>query len=183
VKVLLVDDEQAIRTTVAADLEALGHAVTTAADGREGWRAYGTVMPSVVITDMVMPGGPGADLCRNIRAAKRTRYTYVIVLTSSGGHAQYRTAMEAGADDFLPKPCTREDLRVRLRVAERLLRLQAEVHTLEGFLPICSYCKQIRDGDSAWHPLDEYVASRAGGAHVAGELCPACTAAYAQCSH
>jgi len=182
VNVLLVDDEPAIRTTVAAELGALGHDVTTAADGMAGWRAYETVMPAVVITDLAMPAENGVDLCRRIRAARRTRYAYIIVLTSMGGHAQYRAAMEAGADDFLPKPCAREDLRVRLRVADRLLRLQAEVHTLEGFLPICSYCKQIRDGASAWRPLDEYVAGRAG-APVAGELCPACAAECAEQSH
>ena len=181
-KVLLVDDEPALRATVAAELGALGHEVTTAADGMAGWRAYETVMPSVVVTDLVMPAESGVELCRRIRAARRTRYAYVIVLTSMSRREQYRAAMEAGADDFLPKPCTREDLRVRLRVAERLLRLQAQVHTLEGFLPICSYCKKIRDGQSAWQPLDRYVAGR-GGAEVAGELCPACAAAVAGDNH
>ena len=181
-KVLVVDDEPAIRVTVAAALAALGHDVTTAGDGLAGWRAYETALPSVVVTDLAMPAETGVDLCRRIRAARRTRYAYVIVLTSMTRRDQYRAAMEAGADDFLPKPCTGEDLGVRLRVAERLLRLQAAVHTLEGFLPICSYCRQIRDGESAWQPLDAYVAGRAG-AHVAGELCPACAAAPAGHNH
>ena len=181
-KVLLVDDEPAIRATVGAELGALGHEVTTAADGMSGWRAYETAAPSVVITDLAMPAETGVDLCRRIRAARRTRYTYLIVLTSMSRREQYRAAMEAGADDFLLKPCTREDLRVRLRVAERLLRLQAEVHTLEGFLPICSYCKQIRDDGARWQPLDQYVAGR-GGAHVAGELCPACAGAAMENKH
>ena len=181
-RVLLVDDEPAIRATVAAELGELGHEVVTAADGLSGWRQYETALPSVVITDLAMPGETGVDLCRRIRAARRTRYAYVIVLTSLARRDQYRAAMEAGADDFLPKPCTREDLGVRLRVAERLLRLQAQVHTLEGFLPICSYCKQIREGESTWRPLDAYVAGRAG-ARVEGELCPACAGEGAGHNH
>ena len=181
-KVLVVDDEPAILVTVAAQLEALGHDVTGAPDVRQAWYAYESKIPSVVVTDLLMPGESGVDLCRRIRAARRTRYTYVIVLTSVNGRAEYRAAMEAGADDFLPKPCTQEDLRVRLRVAERLLRLQAEANTLEGFLPICSYCKQIRDGDNAWHPLREYVAEKSSAA-IDDALCPECAEALVRDNH
>ena len=83
--------------------------------------------------------------------------------------------MEAGADDFLPKPCTEDDLAVRLRVAERVLRLQSHVNTLEGYLPICSYCRQIRDAKNAWHPLGEYVAGRVS-VRVDDAFCPECAA-------
>ncbi|HTY59534.1 MAG TPA: response regulator [Bacteroidota bacterium] len=175
-KVLLVDDEPAIRMTVGAQLRSLGHDVVTAEDGLKAWYQYEVSLPSVVITDLVMPGESGVDLCRRIRGSQRTRYTFIIVLTSMGGKSQYRGAMEAGADDFLPKPCTEEDISVRLRVAERVLRLQSHVHTLEGFLPICSYCRQIRDGENAWHALEEYVAGRASVV-VQDALCPACAAA------
>ena len=175
-KILLVDDEPAIRMTVAAQLRELGHDVVTAEDGLQAWYQYEVSLPAVVITDLVMPGGSGVDLCRRIRGSRRTRYTFIIVLTSMGGKSQYRGAMEAGADDFLPKPCTEEDISVRLRVAERVLRLQSHVHTLEGFLPICSYCRQIRDGENAWHSLEEYVAGRTSVV-VQDALCPACAAA------
>ncbi len=172
-KVLLVDDEPAVRMTVGAQIRSIGHDVVEAPDGQQGWCAFELTLPGVVITDLVMPGETGVDLCRRIRASQRVRYTYIIVLTSLGGKSQYRAAMEAGADDFLPKPCTEEDIEVRLRVAERVLRLQSHVHTLEGFLPICSYCRQIRDGENSWHPLGEYVANRASLV-LENALCPDC---------
>jgi phosphoserine phosphatase RsbU/P len=173
VKVLLVDDEPAIRATVGAQLRSLGCDVATAEDGQQAWYEYEVALPDVVITDLVMPRGSGAEFCRRIRSSQRTRYAFVIVLTSMGGKSQYREAMEAGADDFLPKPCTQEDIAVRLRVAERVLRLQSHVHTLEGFLPICSYCRQIRDAENAWHSLEEYVAGRTSVV-VQDALCPVC---------
>jgi DNA-binding response OmpR family regulator len=174
-KVLLVDDERAIRLTLEAQLIHLGHEVVAAPDTLQAWCAFESALPGVVITDLVMPGGSGADLCRRIRSSQRVRYTYIIVLTSMGGRSQYRAAMEAGADDFLPKPCTQDDIAVRLRVAERVLRLQRHVHTLEGFLPICSYCRQIRDTANTWQPLGQYVAGRTS-LTVEDALCPACAA-------
>jgi phosphoserine phosphatase RsbU/P len=174
-KVLLVDDERAIRLTLGAQLTKLGHEVVAAPDALQAWCAYESALPGVVITDLVMPGESGVDLCRRIRASQRVRYTFIIVLTSMAGRSQYRAAMEAGADDFLPKPCTEDDIAVRLRVAERVLRLQTHVHTLEGFLPICSYCRQIRDTGDTWHPLGTYVARRAS-VTVEDALCPACAA-------
>jgi DNA-binding response OmpR family regulator len=175
-KVLFVDDDATIRLTVGAQLRRLGHDVVVAADGREGWRAYELATPDVVITDLVMPGESGASLCRRIRSSQRIRYTFIIVLTSIAGKAEYRAVMEAGADDFLPKPCTEEDLSVRLRVAERVLRLQSRVKTLEGFLPICSYCRLMRNGNNEWRPIGEYVAARAS-VTVDSALCPECAAA------
>jgi phosphoserine phosphatase RsbU/P len=172
-KVLLVDDEAAVRLTVGAQLKHLGHDVVAAPDGQQGWCAYELATPDVVITDLVMAGESGANLCRRIRSSQRTRYTYIIVLTSVSGKTEYRAAMEAGADDFLPKPCSGEDLAVRLRVAERLLRLQSHVGTLEGFLPICSYCKQMRNEKNEWRPLGKYVAVRAS-VTVDDALCPEC---------
>ncbi len=81
--------------------------------------------------------------------------------------------MDAGADDFLTKPLDRSELRVRLRVAERLLGLQAEVRQLEGLLPICSYCKRIRDEGNEWTRIETYVASRTDATFTHG-VCPEC---------
>ena len=80
-KVLLVDDEAAIRLTVGGQVRHLGHDVVAMADGKQGWGAYELATPDVVITDLVMPGESGAYLCRRIRSSQRIRYTYIIVLT------------------------------------------------------------------------------------------------------
>ncbi|HXX64598.1 MAG TPA: response regulator transcription factor [Bacteroidota bacterium] len=172
-KVLLVDDDSVTRQMVATQLKHLGHEVTTAGNGREGWCAYEATLPDVVITDLVMPEESGIELCRRIRSARRVQYTYITVLTSLPGKSAFTSAMEAGADDFMEKPCSAEKLLVRLRVAERVLQLQGHVNVLEGFLPICSYCKRIRNENDDWHALEAYVGI-AAHVTVSDTLCPDC---------
>jgi hypothetical protein len=81
--------------------------------------------------------------------------------------------MDAGADDFVTKPVDPDQLRARLRVAERVLALQNEVRQLSGLLPICSYCRQIRDQSGAWQPLERYLAERTETTFSHG-VCPVC---------
>ena len=81
--------------------------------------------------------------------------------------------MAAGADDFVTKPLDRAELHARLRVAERVLGLQQEVKQLEGLLPICSYCKRIRDEGDRWSQVEEYVSRRTEAQFTHG-ICPEC---------
>ena len=80
-----------------------------------------------------MPGLAGPDLCRKVREV-HGESCYVIMLTALSGEAHVRAAMDAGADDFLTKPLDRNQLAMRLAVAERLLVLRARVLELEGAL-------------------------------------------------
>ena len=81
--------------------------------------------------------------------------------------------MDAGIDDFLAKPVDREELAARLTVAERILGLREELHALEGLLPICSYCKRIRDADGGYGSLERYIEQRSGAEFSHG-ICPEC---------
>jgi DNA-binding response OmpR family regulator len=138
----------------------MGHEVEAAADGGKAWVALQREHFPVLITDWLMPGVSGLDLCRLLRGARDPRYTYAILLTGLTGKGNYLEGMEAGADDLLTKPFDADQLRARLRVAERILRLQDEVKQLSGLLPICSYCKRIRDEADRWVPVEHYVAGR-----------------------
>jgi DNA-binding response OmpR family regulator len=172
-KILIVEDDHDLLQVLRTMLEWLGHEVVTAADGEEGWAAYGKADFPVVITDRLMPRMDGLELCSRIRAERRDSYTYVMLVTVLGGKDSFLEGMEAGADDFIAKPVDREELRARLRVAERLLSLQRHVARLERLLPICVYCKKIRDERGHWTRIEHYLAARTQASFSHG-VCPDC---------
>jgi CheY-like chemotaxis protein len=172
-KTLIVDDDTTSRLILAKQLRNLGHEVSEASDGEEGWLAYRLQQPRIVITDLVMPRCNGFELCRRIRGAQSVKYTYLIMLSMQSSKINYREAMESGADDFLGKPYDTDDIVIRLRVAERLLLLTTKVNQLEGLLPICSYCKKIRDDRQEWRPVEQYINERSDASFSHG-VCPDC---------
>lgn len=172
-KVLAAEDDPVTRRILVAVLEQLGHAVIQAVDGQVAWEQFQLEPVDAVITDWMMPRMDGIELTRRIRAEPRERYTYVLMLTALNGRDRYLDGMKAGADDFLPKPVDREELHARLRVADRILGLQSTVRQLEGLLPICSYCKKIRDESQQWSQVEEYV-SRRTEAKFSHGICPDC---------
>jgi DNA-binding response OmpR family regulator len=172
-KILIVDDEATTRMVLARQLRTLEHEVAEASDGEEAWLAFRLQQPRIIITDLVMPRCDGLELCRRIRSVNGSKYTYLIVLTAQSGRLNYREAMEAGADDFLAKPCETDEVVIRLRVAERLLQLTTKVDQLEGLLPICSYCKKIRDDGHEWQPVEQYINKRSNASFSHG-VCPEC---------
>ena len=127
----------------------------------------------MLISDWLMPHIDGLELCRLVRAEKRSRYVYIIFITVMEGKNRYLQAMEAGADDFIAKPPDPDELKARLVVAERILELHYEVAQLESLLPICSYCKKIRDEDDTWMPVEDYMARQTGSDFPHG-ICPQC---------
>lgn len=172
-RVLLVEDEPIARQRAQGLLSRLGHEVALAEDGLEGWRAWSAGRHDVVLTDWALPGIDGLELCRRIRAERRPGFTCVLVQTVRGGRPNYLAAMEAGADDFLEKPLESDTLRARLRVAERILGLYAELDQLRGLIPICSYCKKVRSDGDYWQQVEAYVAARSH-ALFSHTVCPAC---------
>ncbi len=174
-KVLMAEDDPVSSLVLMAKLKKLGHEVIATNNGRDAWYAYRTSIPQIVITDWMMPVVDGPDLCRMIRADARVQYTYIIMLTASASNGNYIEGIDAGADDFVTKPFDLEGLKARLRVAERVLNLQSTVDQLEGLLPICSYCKKIRDEHNVWHPVEVYVQHRTETSFEHA-LCPECAA-------
>lgn len=171
--ILLVEDDQVTRATLAAVLKAQGHDVTEAEDGSQGWGAWQLSAPRVVVADWLMPEMDGLELCRRIRATPQRPYTYFILQTVRHGRESYLEAMDAGVDDFITKPAGAPELGARLRVAERILGLREELLALEGLLSVCSYCKRIRNTDSTWGSLERYIELHSNAEFTHG-VCPNC---------
>jgi sigma-B regulation protein RsbU (phosphoserine phosphatase) len=172
-KILIAEDDRVSRIVLSELLTKSGHEVTAVENGQMAWDLYSSQPMPILISDWMMPSMDGLQLCRRIRAEKRAGYTYIILLTALSGKANYLEGMEAGADDFVVKPFDADELQARLRAAERILALQHEVRQLRGLLPICSYCKKIRDDRNIWTQLEQYVTERSE-ALFSHSLCPDC---------
>jgi len=126
-KILLVDDDPIACSILSMLLVSQGHEVIEATDGLLAWELVqqgGQDGINFVLSDWMMPNLAGVDLCRKIRAANLDRYVYVILCTSRGEKSDLIEGMDAGADDFLVKPISPEELRVKVRAGERVLSLQ-----------------------------------------------------------
>jgi CheY-like chemotaxis protein len=170
---LLVEDDATSRTMLEAVLKAGGHQVAIAENGAEAWGLWQVAQQRVVVADWLMPEMDGLTLCKRIRAHRQALYTYFIVQTVRTGTGSFLEAMGAGVDDFISKPIVPDELLARVKVGERILGLREELVALEGLLPICSYCKRLRDDGDVWVPLERYVAQRSGAKFSHG-ICPDC---------
>jgi DNA-binding response OmpR family regulator len=118
-RVLFADDDDSTRSLLSAVLAGLGHDAVGVADGTEAWAAFDRQPVPLVVLDIQMPGIDGLALCRRIRGHARGASTFILIVTARDGPEDLDAVLEAGADDYLTKPCTPENLRARLRIAER----------------------------------------------------------------
>src|SRR5262249_43771747 len=135
----------------------------------------------------MMPEMDGVEVCGRIRGEAPADPPYLLLLTAKGSKEEIITGLEAGADDYLTKPFDRDELHARLRVGIRILDMQrtlagrvhelekalAKVRQLQGLIPICAYCKKIRDDQNYWQQVEAYVSSHCEVRFTHG-ICPAC---------
>jgi len=127
-KILLADDEPIARTMLEHWLTGWAYDVVSAKDGRAALEVLQTV-PEVrlAVLDWVMPGLDGVDICKQVRQSRQTPYVYVILLTARDDKHDISRGLEAGADDYLIKPCNPFELRVRLGIGKRVIDLQDQL--------------------------------------------------------
>lgn len=124
-RVLIVDDDLSTIATLQAFLRAYGCEVAWATDGVEAFDLIQEGDYRIVISDWEMPGMDGPELCQRVRERQLGSYVYFILLTSRENESDLVTGLDAGADDFLRKPFNPDELRVRLRAANRISSLEA----------------------------------------------------------
>ncbi|RYH10846.1 PP2C family protein-serine/threonine phosphatase [Tropicimonas sp. IMCC6043] len=126
-RVLVVDDSRLQRRILTASLQHWGFEVQEAASGPEALEMCAALQPDFVISDWMMPGMNGPDFCRAFRAMERESYGYFILLTSKSEAVEVAHGLDAGADDFLTKPVSGDELRARLNAGDRILRMEKEL--------------------------------------------------------
>ena len=126
-KVLVADDSAVPRMILERNLAALGHEIASAADGDEAWALFQSFAPDVILSDWLMPGIDGIELCHRIRNDSADRYTYFVLLTAMTEVEHVITAMVAGADDFMVKPLERTTLEATLIAAQRVTGLHEQL--------------------------------------------------------
>ena len=187
-RVLIAEDDAVSRTVLERALRGWGYDVVVTKDGAEAWAALrDDAAPRLALLDWMMPELEGPEVCRRLRALARPIPTYAILLTARDQADDVVTGLDSGADDYVTKPFDRAELRSRLRVGERVLALQeglagriheletalGQVKELKGLLPICSYCKAVRDDRNYWHRVETYITAHSSARFSHG-ICPGC---------
>ncbi len=186
-KILIAEDDPVSRRFLEVTLEKWKYDVTVTRNGGEAWESFQRDRPTIAILDWMMPVIDGAELCRRIRAIETTLSTYVIMLTAKSAKQDVVAGFSAGADDYITKPFNRHELHARIKVGIRISELQktvadrvvelelafARVKQLQGLLPICSYCKKVRDDQNYWQQVDGYI-SKHSEVEFSHSICPDC---------
>jgi diguanylate cyclase (GGDEF)-like protein len=126
-KVLIAEDDAVSQRILRRAVERLGHQCVPAADGAEAWELFQRNPADVVISDWMMPGLDGPELCSRVRGHANGPYTHFILLSALSDRQHFLSGMRAGADDYLTKPLDFAELQVRLSVAERITSLHAQL--------------------------------------------------------
>ena len=174
-KILIAEDDLTSRRRLEAVLTKWGYEVVSCSNGKQAWeRLQNANTPKLAILDWVMPEMGGVEVCRRLRELDTQNPVYVLLLTVRKERENIVCGLEAGADDYIIKPFEPDELQARIRVGCRVLQLQEKlanrikdlqeslqhIKTLQGILPICSYCKKIRDDQNYWEEVEEYFLSR-----------------------
>jgi non-specific serine/threonine protein kinase len=127
VRVLIAEDSEIERMILQEAVEGLGHECVSAADGMQAWELFKRSGADVLVSDWLMPGLEGPELCRRVRAHPSAPYTYIILLTALEDKDSTLTGMAAGADDYLTKPLDVDELEARLVAAARVTALHQQL--------------------------------------------------------
>jgi phosphoserine phosphatase RsbU/P len=190
--ILIADDDADSRILLKSTLEKMGYAVITACDGTEALdKMQRPGSPALVLLDWMMPGMEGIEVCRRYRENCRDELKYIILLTAKDSTDSIVDGLSAGANDYIAKPFNKRELFARLNVGRRFIELQQKladhiaelknslehVKKLQGILPICMYCHNIRNDQESWERIDSYIAEHSDAEFSHG-ICPECLAKH-----
>lgn len=187
-RVLLAEDDVFARRALKVLLTDWNYEVVDVANGTAALAVLaGADSPRLAVLDWMMPEMDGIDVCRQLRTRAVATPPYLLLVTANASKDQVAAGLEAGADDYLTKPFDPRELHARLQVGCRIVELQtklaervrelemalSQVKQLQGLLPICCYCKKIRDDSNYWQQVEAYLSKHANAKFSHG-ICPDC---------
>jgi DNA-binding response OmpR family regulator len=187
-RILIAEDHYVSRHLLERNLHNWGFSVVTAEDGEKAAEILESDdAPALAILDWMMPKMDGVEVCTRVRKRVDRPYIYLVLLTAKSQKEEIAAGLEAGADDYVIKPFDPDELRARIKVGQRVVELErtlarkvddlqtalADVKRLKRLLPICMYCKSIRDDRDYWHQLEAYIHTETGTDFSHG-ICPDC---------
>ncbi len=187
-RILVAEDDPVNQELLKSLVAEWGHTVIAVPDGAQAWdhlRREGA--PAVALLDWMMPKMTGPEVIKNVRALPQSIRPYLLLLTSRDDPQDVVAGLKCGASDYIVKPFNTDELHARFeigvqnvtlqkQVAERVRELEAalsHVRRLQGLLPICVYCKKIRDDKNYWRGVENYLIENAE-VHFTHSVCPEC---------
>jgi CheY-like chemotaxis protein len=186
--VLVADDLDVNRKLLRSLLTAEKYEVIEASNGIDAFNILQTATgPMVGLIDWEMPEMEGIEVCQKARALYKTPPLYLILLTVRDSKQDIVAGLQAGANDYITKPFDKTELLARVGIGKQMVLLQQtltehvaelkealiSVKQLGGLLPICSYCKKIRDDHNYWQQVEAYVGQHSE-AKFSHSICPQC---------
>jgi phosphoserine phosphatase RsbU/P len=186
--VLVADDLDVNRKLLRTLLAAESYEVVEASDGTDAFAILQAATgPMVGLIDWEMPKMEGIEVCRKARALQGTPPLYLILLTVRDSKQDIVAGLQGGANDYITKPFDKTELLARVGIGKQMVQLQQtltervaelgeallSVKQLGGLLPICSYCKKIRDDQNYWQQVESYVGKHSE-AKFSHSICPQC---------
>ena len=197
-KILVTDDDPDILELNSTILRKVGYEVYEASTAKETLEMVRTHRPDLIILDVILPDMRGTRLCRMIKDDPDLRGPFIILMSgvqiSSNNQAK---GLNVGADGYLVKPVSRKEFIARVQAMERIKQAEdalmetkkeqeatieklqkalEEIKTLRGLIPICAWCKKIRDDEGYWDELEVYLSKHSEAVFSHG-LCPECSKA------
>jgi sigma-B regulation protein RsbU (phosphoserine phosphatase) len=187
-RILIADDDPHTCSLLKSMLIQWGYDAVLAKNGKEALEILQQDdPPPLAILDRLMPGIDGVTLCRKVRENPNARPNYLILLTGMSDQQDIVEGLRAGADDYVTKPFNVDELQARVQIGVRMIELQSvlmerveqletalsHIKRLQGLLPICSYCKRIRDDQKYWQEIELYI-SEHSDAEFSHVICPDC---------
>jgi len=169
--VLVVDDSKLQRKLLTVALKRWGFDVAEAESGEQALELANTRRPDLVLSDWMMPGMSGLELCRRFREMEGDEYSYFILLTSKRDKAEVARGLDSGADDFLSKPIDNNELRARITAGERLIEMQQLYDNIDSDLKEAKKLQQslVKERFRALDGGNLSLLLRSSG-HVGGDL-------------